>query len=84
TAADLHSRNVGSDTLNGLLYGFLSLIPPVVLHGTMFVLPNWVSPLGAAGTLVVAATLVLWLLLEVGRFAYRRFEFDRFDFDRHA
>jgi hypothetical protein len=80
-AAGLESRNVGSGTLNGLLYGFLSIIPPVILHATMFVLPNWVSPLGAAGTLVVTLTLALWLLIEVGRFGYRRVRAGGFDFD---
>jgi hypothetical protein len=47
----------------------------------MFVLPNWVSPLGAAGTLVVTLTLALWLLIEVGRFGYRRVRAGEFDFD---
>lgn len=82
TAADLDSRNVGSGTLNGLLYGFLGMIPPVVLHATMFVLPNWVSPLAAAGTLLVASVLVLWLVVEGGRFAYRRVDTDRFNLGR--
>jgi hypothetical protein len=77
--ADLESRNVGSGPLNALLYGFLSLVPPIVLHGIMFALPNWASPLGAAGTLVVAATLVIWLLVESGRSIYRRHEDGRLD-----
>jgi hypothetical protein len=72
SAADLASRNVGLNSLNGLFYGLLSLIPPLLLHATMFALPNWVTPLGAAGLLLVGATAVLWSAIEGGRIARRR------------
>ncbi|MFB6150168.1 MAG: arylsulfotransferase family protein [Haloarculaceae archaeon] len=52
---------------------FLEAFHPLVLHGFLYVLPTWVSPL-AGGTLLVALVIVvLWALGEGGRFAYLRY-----------
>ncbi|MEF8774276.1 MAG: hypothetical protein V5A37_06120, partial [Halobacteriales archaeon] len=53
--------------------GFLDLFPPLVLHGFLFVLPTWVSPLAGALSLVALVVVVLWAAGELGRFARRRY-----------
>jgi hypothetical protein len=58
---------------SSLKRGFLDLFPPLVLHGFLFVMPSWLSPL--SGTLLLLATTLtaVWLCGELGRYALRRY-----------
>lgn len=42
-----------------------SLVPSLVLHGVLFVLPMWVTPIGAVFVLFQVMILVCWLSMEV-------------------
>ena len=48
---------------------FLDLFPALVLHGFLFVLPTWVSPLAGALLLLDLVIVVLWIVGEGTRFA---------------
>ncbi|MFW5919167.1 MAG: arylsulfotransferase (asst), partial [Halanaeroarchaeum sp.] len=48
---------------------FLDLFPALVLHGFLFVLPTWVSPVAGALLLLDLAIGVLWIVGEGVRFA---------------
>jgi hypothetical protein len=50
----------------GCLEGALtSIAPSLVLHGLLFALPDWVTPLGGAALLVQALVAVVWAGVEV-------------------
>jgi hypothetical protein len=71
-AADLQNRGIGSGLVNQVVWRVNSVVPPLVLHATLFVLPNWVRPTDAVGLLFVALVVVGWVLTETGWFVYRR------------
>ncbi|MHB9286355.1 hypothetical protein ACKVMT_04855 [Halobacteriales archaeon Cl-PHB] len=54
-----------------LQHGFLDLFPPLVLHGFLFVLPSWVSPLSGALLLVASVLATCWGVAEAGRYGVR-------------
>ncbi|WP_181686934.1 arylsulfotransferase family protein [Halorhabdus salina] len=59
--------------------GFLGLFPPLVLHGFLYVMPTWVSPLSGALLLVDLVIVVLWGLGEGVRFGRRQYRARRGD-----
>ncbi len=42
-----------------------ALFPPLVLHGVLYVLPNWVTPLSGATLLLSGVLVVLWAVFEL-------------------
>ncbi|WP_225333783.1 hypothetical protein [Halomicrobium urmianum] len=42
----------------------VATVPPLLLHGTLFALPAWASPLDAALVLAAAAAVALWFAAE--------------------
>ena len=52
--------------------GFLDLIPPLILHGFLYVLPTWISPLSGGLLLVATALSGVWAACEGGRYTARR------------
>jgi len=67
--SDFDPAAVGSASLS---YHVVSLIPPLVLHGLLFALPIWANAVDAVVVLVAGLVVVLWLLVEAGRYGRRR------------
>ncbi|WP_226021617.1 aryl-sulfate sulfotransferase [Halomicrobium salinisoli] len=42
----------------------VATVPPILLHGTLFALPTWASPLDAALVLAAATAVAVWLAIE--------------------
>ncbi len=60
------SAGRGCETPVGCLEGALtSIAPSLVLHGLLFALPDWVTPLGGAALLVQALLVIVWAGIEV-------------------
>jgi hypothetical protein len=53
-------------SLSVVAYGAVSLVPPLVLHGLLFVLPVWATAIDAALLLATALAAVLWLTVAAG------------------
>lgn len=76
-ASGIDSRGADGDVNEGVLAATQGAIPNLVLNGTLFVLPNWVTPLDAVGVVYAAAFALLWLFVELAAVARRRYGSDR-------
>lgn len=52
--------------LSTIGYRVVSLVPPLVLHGLLYTLPTWATPIDAVLVLVTALVGGAWLVVEVG------------------
>jgi hypothetical protein len=47
-----------------LVYGVVSLVPPLVLHGLLYALPSWATATDAVLVLLTSGVAVCWLGVE--------------------
>jgi len=63
---DTPAMREGCETAAGCLEGALTgIAPSLLLHGLLFVLPDWVTPLGGVAVLIQGLVVAVWGGVEV-------------------